>query len=68
MIKMADKKAPAKKGPPTKGIWKLYEMKGGKLERKNKSCPKCGQGFFMAQHEGRLYCGGCGYTEFQKKK
>jgi len=65
---MAEKKAPAKKGPPTKGAWKLYEMKGGKLERKNKSCPKCGQGFFMAQHEGRLYCGGCGYTEFQKKK
>jgi len=64
---MADKKAPAKKGPPQKGIWKLYEKKGDKLERKNKSCPKCGQGFFMAQHESRLYCGGCGYTEFQKK-
>ena len=68
MIIMAEKKAPVKKGPPQKGAWKLYEMKGGKLERKNKSCPKCGQGFFMAQHEGRLYCGGCGYTEFQKKK
>lgn len=67
MILMAEKKAPAKKGPPTKGAWKLYEMKGGKLERKNKSCPKCGQGFFMAQHQDRLYCGGCGYTEFQKK-
>ena len=68
MIIMAEKKAPVKKGPPQKGAWKLYELKGGKLERKNKSCPKCGQGFFMAQHEGRLYCGGCGYTEFQKKK
>jgi small subunit ribosomal protein S27Ae len=64
---MAEKKA-EKKGPPTKGIWKLYEKKGDKLERKNKSCPKCGQGFFMAQHEGRLYCGGCGYTEFQKPR
>ena len=42
---MADaKKAPAKKGPPTKGAWKLYEKKGEKLERKNKSCPKCGTG------------------------
>ena len=68
MIIMAEKKTPVKKGPPKKGSWKLYEMKGGKLERKNNSCPKCGQGFFMAQHENRLYCGGCGYTEFQKKK
>ncbi len=64
---MAEKKA-VKKGPPQKGAWKLYEKKGDKLERKNKSCPKCGQGFFMAQHEDRLYCGGCGYTEFSKKK
>lgn len=65
---MADaKKAPVKKGPPQKGAWKLYEKKGDKLERKNKSCPKCGTGFFMAQHKDRSYCGGCGYTEFQKK-
>ena len=62
---MADK-APAKKGPPTKGAWKMYEKKGDKLERKNKSCPKCGTGFFMAQHQDRLYCGGCGYTEYKK--
>jgi len=68
VIIMAEAKKPAKKGPPTKGAWKLYEKKGDKLERKNKSCPKCGQGFFMAQHKDRLYCGGCGYTEFQKQK
>jgi len=53
---------------PKRGTWKLFEVKGDKIERKNKSCPKCGQGFFMAQHTDRIYCGGCGYTEFQKKK
>lgn len=58
---MAEKKA-------AKGVWNLFEIKGDKLERKNKSCPKCGEGFFMAQHVNRSYCGGCGYTEFQKKK
>ena len=61
-------KAPAKKGPPTKGAWKLFEKKGDKLERKNKSCPKCGTGFFMAAHKDRSTCGGCGYTEYSKKK
>ena len=66
MIIMAEKKE-TKKGPPQKGRWKLYEKKGDKFVPKNKSCPKCGQGFLMAQHSDRLYCGGCGYTEFQKK-
>lgn len=60
--------AEAKKGKPKKGIWNMYEKKGDKVERKGKSCPKCGTGFFMAQHADRSYCGGCGYTEFQKKK
>jgi len=57
---MAEKKAP-------RGVWNIFEIKGDKLERKNKACPKCGEGFFMAQHANRSYCGGCGYTEFQKK-
>jgi len=47
--------------------WELYETKG-KLERKRKSCPKCGGGVFMAQHKDRLSCGRCGYTEFTKKR
>ena len=57
---MADKKT-------KRGIWNLYEKKGDTVERKNKSCPKCGKGYFMAQHKDRTYCGNCGYTEFQKK-
>lgn len=49
------------------GRWKLYQVSGDKLERKNKSCPKCGQGTFMAKHSNRSTCGACKYTEFASK-
>lgn len=45
--------------------WEKYGTSGETLERKGKFCPKCGDGFFMAQHKGRTTCGKCGYTEFQ---
>ncbi len=35
----------------------------GELKRKNKFCPKCGPGIFMASHKDRNHCGNCGYTE-----
>ncbi len=44
------------------GKWKLYEVKDEGLERKNTSCPRCGEGVFMADHEDRMACGRCGYT------
>lgn len=50
-----------------KGRWNLYQISGNKLERKNKSCPKCGSGTFMAKHSSRLACGNCKYTEFLSK-
>ena len=50
-----------------KGVWNLYTKAGDKLERKNKSCPKCGPGVFMAKHANRLYCGHCKYCEFTKQ-
>ena len=50
-----------------KGRWNLYQKSGDKLERKNKSCPKCGQGTFMAKHANRWTCGACKYTEFSSK-
>lgn len=56
------KKQKAKNKVPSK-TWKYYEA--GK--RKNKFCPKCGVGFFMAKHADRETCGNCGYTEFIKK-
>ena len=58
--------APAKKGA-LKGRWNLYEKSGDKITRKNKSCPKCGSGTFMAKHANRTTCGACRYTEFISK-
>ncbi|MCW1311554.1 MAG: 30S ribosomal protein S27ae, partial [Candidatus Rehaiarchaeum fermentans] len=42
-----------------KGVWQLYSVKENKLERLRNSCPKCGPGTFMANHEDRLTCGKC---------
>lgn len=61
------KGVPAKKGA-AKGRWKLYEKSGDKITRKNKSCPKCGQGTFMAKHSNRMTCGLCHMTEFTTNK
>lgn len=58
--------APAKKGT-VRGVWQLFEKKGDALVRKNKNCPKCGPGFFLANHKDRQVCGACGYSEFVKK-
>ncbi len=41
----------------------LYKIQGEKLTRQ-KNCPKCGPGIFMAVHEKRAHCGKCGYSEF----
>ena len=60
-------KAPAKKaksGNNTKG--RMYEVKDGKVSRKSQSCPRCGDGVFMAAHKDRVSCGKCGYTEYKK--
>ena len=64
----AKKAAPAKgaKGAK-KGRWNLYEKAGDKVTRKNKSCPKCGHGNFMAKHANRWTCGQCHMTEFITK-
>jgi len=40
-------------------VWKLYD--GDK--RKNKTCPKCGAGVFLAAHKDRMTCGKCHYME-----
>ena len=61
---MAEKKAP--KG--TAGLkHAFYKIEGNRLDRTRQSCPKCGPGTFLAQHNGRVSCGRCGYTEFAKK-
>ncbi len=60
-------KAPKKKSRGGK-LYKNYEKKGDSVSRKNKFCPKCGQGFIMAKHQNRTNCGRCGYTEFVSSK
>jgi len=60
----------AKKGEkPKKGevlVSKFYEIKGDKIIRKRKFCPRCGEGVFLAEHKDRRTCGKCGYTEFKR--
>ncbi len=45
-----------------------YKVEGDKLTRSKKHCPKCGPGVFMGEHQNRVSCGRCGYTEFKKGK
>lgn len=56
----------AKKQKKPKKTSKRYANYDGS-KRKNKFCPKCGAGIFMAEHKNRITCGKCGYTEFKKK-
>ena len=58
------KKGGAPKGSNTKA--RMYEVKDGKVSRKGQSCPRCGDGVFMAAHKDRVSCGKCGYTEYKK--
>jgi len=51
--------AEAKQKKAGRGRWSLYES--GKP--KNRSCPKCGNGVFLAEHKDRRVCGRCRYVE-----
>ena len=51
---------------PTSKRYTKYKVEGDKVTRA-KCCPRCGPGFFLATGQGRLYCGRCHYTEFEKK-
>ena len=42
-------------------VWKLYEVKDGKVTRKNEKCPRCGPGTFLASYKNRKFCGKCGF-------
>ncbi len=39
-----------------------YEITGNEIKKKNRFCPKCGSGVFMAEHKDRHSCGKCSYT------
>lgn len=46
----------------------FYKASGDKVERKGKTCDRCGDGVFMAHHKNRWTCGKCGMTIFKKKE
>jgi len=46
----------------------VFKVEGDKIVRQRKSCPKCGEGVFLADHKDRASCGKCGYTELKLKK
>lgn len=67
-----EEKKPEKKEKPKAPkrriqVHNLYKVEEGTLTRLRKDCPRCGKGYFMAQHKGRLTCGNCGYTTFTGK-
>jgi small subunit ribosomal protein S27Ae len=64
---MADKPKEPKKKPVRIAKKDYFKLEGDKLTRTKKHCPKCGPGVFMGEHENRVSCGKCGYTEFKKK-
>ncbi len=57
------KAAPAVKKGKSYPINKIYEISGNTAKKKNKTCPKCGPGVFMANHKDRWTCGKCKYSE-----
>ncbi|MDG7008085.1 MAG: 30S ribosomal protein S27ae [Nitrososphaerota archaeon] len=67
-----EEKKPEKKEKPKAPkrriqVYKLYKVDGEALSRLRKDCPRCGKGYFMAQHGDRMTCGHCGYTVYSKK-
>jgi small subunit ribosomal protein S27Ae len=69
---VVEEKKPEKKVKPKAPkrriqVHKLYKVEEDKLSRLRKECPRCGRGYFMAQHANRLTCGHCGYTTYTTK-
>lgn len=65
--KVVQKGKKKRKNKPSSQKWKFYKISGDKIERE-KSCPRCGPGVFLAKSGDRLYCGRCHYTEFLTEK
>ena len=62
--KKSDKKGKkAHKNKPTSKKYSKYNLNSNKII-KERFCPRCGPGVFLAKSKGRLYCGKCHYTEF----
>lgn len=55
-----------KKAAAVNQVWKFYKVEGNAVKRLKKECPRCGKGFFLAEHKDRSTCGKCGYTQFKQ--
>ena len=55
------------KNKPTSKKYSHYNVSGDKVTKKNRNCPRCGGGVFLAEHKDRVSCGKCNYTEFTRK-
>ena len=55
-----------KKKKKARTLSSYYKIEGGTLQRKLKTCPRCGPGIFLAEHYDRFACGKCGYAEFKR--
>lgn len=47
--------------------WEILKVENEKIKRQKPSCPRCGEGTYMAVHKEkngkiRQYCGKCHYT------
>lgn len=58
-------KKTAKKKKKEKGVFSLYKIEGGKIQRLRPTCERCGTGYFMADHGDRYTCGHCGFTRYK---
>jgi small subunit ribosomal protein S27Ae len=66
--KPAAEEAAKKKKKKAVRISSYYKIvDGSTLQRKLRSCPRCGPGNFLAEHYDRISCGKCGYAEFRRK-
>jgi|ERR1700722_6770011 small subunit ribosomal protein S27Ae len=63
----ARKERKEKKPKANVQVWKLYKVEDTAVTRLKKECPRCGKGYFMAEHKDRMSCGNCGYTTFRTK-
>ena len=63
----ARKERKEKKPKANVQVWKLYKVEDTTLTRLKKECPRCGRGYFLAEHKDRMSCGNCGYTTFKTR-
>jgi small subunit ribosomal protein S27Ae len=61
------KKPPSKSKHKNVQRWKKYIVEGERIERKGRFCPRCGEGYYLAEHKNRMTCGKCGYGEIKKE-